>query len=180
MNILKNRPSLLEKTNSHIWTDPSYKDSFNVVIEDWNNEIGILDLAEVFIKPDSKWFGMLFALRDKIVSLFHLKTLGDIKEGDNGNVDKWAIGARTGIFRIYGKSEHEMIFGEDDKHLDFRVSLLYEQCEEKKKKITVTTAVKFNNTLGKVYFFFIKPFHKLIVPILFKRKFKLFEAELKR
>ncbi len=52
--------------------------------------------------------------------------------------------------------------------------------KEKKKNVSVTTAVKFNNALGRVYFFFIKPFHRMIVPILFKRKFKQFELELKR
>ncbi len=157
-----------------------YMDSFDVVIEDLNDKIGILDLAEVFTKPDSKWFEMLFALRDKIVSLFKLKTLAGTKKEDNESFGEWEIGARAGIFKIYGKSENEIIFGEDDKHLDFRVSLLYEQCEEKKKKVSVTTAVKFNNALGRVYFFFIKPFHRMIVPILFKRKFKQFELELKR
>lgn len=158
-----------------------YTDSFDVVIEDLNDKIGILDLAEVFIKPDSKWFGMLFALRDRIVSLFNLKTLANAeKETEENPGGKWEIGARAGIFKIYGKSDNEIIFGEDDKHLDFRVSLLYGQCEEKKKKVSVITAIKFNNALGKVYFFFIKPFHKIIIPIQIKRKFKLFELELKR
>ncbi len=157
-----------------------YTDSFDVIIEDLDDKIGILDLAEVFTKPDSKWFEILFVLRDKIVSLFKLKTRAGAEKEDNGNIGKWEIGARAGIFKIYGKSENEIIFGEDDKHLDFRVSLLYEQCEEKKKKVSVTTAVKFNNALGRVYFFFIKPFHRMIVPILFKRKFKQFELELKR
>ncbi len=129
-----------------------YTDSFDAVIEDLNDKVGILDLAEVFVKPDSKWFEMLFALRDKIVSFFKLKTLANTKKGENGNIGKWEIGARAGIFKIYGKSENEIIFGEDDKHLDFRVSLLYEPCEEK----------------------------RMIVPILFKRKFKQFELELKR
>ena len=37
-----------------------YADSFDVIIEDLDDKIGILDLAEVFTKPDSKWFEMLF------------------------------------------------------------------------------------------------------------------------
>ncbi len=37
-----------------------YTDSFDVIIEDLDDNIGILDLAEVFTKPDSKWFEMLF------------------------------------------------------------------------------------------------------------------------
>ena len=28
----------------------------------------------------------------------------------------------------------------------------------------ITTVVQYHNTLGKAYFFFIKPFHKMIVP----------------
>ena len=30
--------------------------------------------------------------------------------------------------------------------------------------IDITTVVQYHNALGKAYFFFIKPFHKMIVP----------------
>ena len=34
---------------------------------------------------------------------------------------------------------------------------------------TITTVVKFNNRLGRLYFFFIRPFHKVIIRSMLKR-----------
>ncbi|WP_417189105.1 DUF2867 domain-containing protein, partial [Bacteroides sp.] len=34
--------------------------------------------------------------------------------------------------------------------------------------IDITTVVQYHNALGKAYFFFIKPFHKMIVPRIAK------------
>jgi len=49
--------------------------------------------------------------------------------------------------------------------LNFRVSLLLSEQKNNKlnKNITVTTIVMYNNWFGRLYFFPVKPFHKLIV-----------------
>ncbi|MDR1652533.1 MAG: DUF2867 domain-containing protein [Prevotellaceae bacterium] len=36
-------------------------------------------------------------------------------------------------------------------------------------KISIITVVHFHNALGKVYFFVIRPFHKIIVKAMIKR-----------
>ncbi|HNP79162.1 MAG TPA: DUF2867 domain-containing protein, partial [Cyclobacteriaceae bacterium] len=71
-----------------------------------------------------------------------------------------------GLFRVYDKNDFEVILGEDDKHLDFRVSLLLVPDSKNPgiKKLLITTLVRFNNVWGKVYFLPVRPFHKLIVP----------------
>lgn len=64
---------------------------------------------------------------------------------------------------IFYKSDNELILGANDSHLDFRVSLLLLNANQ---KIIVTTAVCFHNAYGKAYFAVVKPFHKLIVKSL--------------
>ena len=57
---------------------------------------------------------------------------------------------------------------ENDTHLKFRVSVM----AIKKDGITtiyLTTIVKFNNRLGRIYFFIVKPFHRIIIQTLVKR-----------
>lgn len=101
------------------------------------------------------------------------------KKEDNDS-NKYEVGTQAGIFKVYDKTATEIILGEDDKHLDLRISLLLEQSKynENEKKITVTTIVKLNNKLGKYYFFIIKPFHRTIVPLILKRNFKQLESEI--
>ena len=70
--------------------------------------------------------------------------------------------------------------GENDKHLNFKVSILLEKLEANNKSITISTIVVFNNWFGKLYFFPVKPFHKLIVPIMLKSILKDLEKDNER
>ncbi len=44
------------------------------------------------------------------------------------------------------------------------------------KKLTISTTAKFNNWFGKLYLLPVKPFHKLIVPIMLRRMIKKIET----
>ncbi len=77
---------------------------------------------------------------------------------------------RLGLFKVFDSTDQEVILGEDDKHLNFRISLYKTPVPEQEGKylLTITTAVYFKNTFGKIYFRLIKPFHQLIVPRMLK------------
>ena len=80
---------------------------------------------------------------------------------------------------MFDKTDNEVILGEDDKHLDFRVSLLLDKLASKteQKNLTITTTVKFNNSFGRLYFLPVRAFHKLIVPTMLKGIIKQLENE---
>jgi Protein of unknown function (DUF2867) len=59
------------------------------------------------------------------------------------------------------------MLGEDDQHLDFRVSVQME-LEAEECWVVVSTAVKFNHWLGRAYFIPVKPVHKIIVPAMMR------------
>ena len=73
-----------------------------------------------------------------------------------------------GHFFIILKGKNHLISELKDKHLDFRFSILIRQ-EDSITKVSLTTIVKTNNIFGKVYFFLITPFHRLIIPNILKR-----------
>lgn len=83
---------------------------------------------------------------------------------------KCEIDEQIGLFKVFNKTADEVIFGEDDKHLNFRVSLYIEQHPNNgtNKTLIISTTVKFNNWLGRLYFLPVKLFHKLILPTLLK------------
>lgn len=156
-----------------------YIDSYENVIADKNNRIDVFAIAETFAKPGPKWMNGLFSLRNRMVAVFKLKTPSITAEQRGSDADRWEIGKQSGIFKIFGKSGREILLGEDDKHLDVRVSLYLEPNgdNEGEKKVTVTTVVVLHNRLGRFYFFFVKPIHRIIVPLLLKQKFRQLEAE---
>jgi len=148
----------------------NYIDSYEGTVNDRNNVINIMDVGKAFFKPNPKWVDGLLILRNKIVSLFGLKTTKNINNTEKPGKLKFEPGEHAGIFRVFDRTKDEIILGENDKHLDFRLSLHLAEYKNDpaKKVITATTVVKFNNWFGRLYFFPVKPFHKLIISITLK------------
>jgi len=153
-----------------------YIDSFGGIIEDKDNKIGIDEIAEAFMKPLPRWADWLMAMRNRIVALVGLKR--SKKSYGKINSAQFVPGKKVGFFNVYNRTANEVILGEDDKHLNFRVSLFLDHPEGdlSKKIVAVTTIVTFNNWMGSVYFFFVKPFHRLIVPAMLKKSFNELNA----
>ena len=140
-----------------------FQDSFSFYIQ--NNKMSINELYIAIFSTAPKWIENLMKLRNKIVLLMGLKT--EMKRIENFDFE---VGDKVGIFKIYKIEDQEIIAGENDKHLDFRVSIFREITEE--SKITVSTIVKFNNKFGKFYMTLISPFHKMVVRSLLKKSVK--------
>lgn len=64
---------------------------------------------------------------------------------------------KVGIFPVETESSHELIAGFDDKHLNFRVSVISQE-----GRIFLATWVQTNNIGGKIYLKAILPLHILI------------------
>jgi hypothetical protein len=73
-------------------------------------------------------------------------------------------GARVGPMRVLARTEHEILLGEDDKHLDFRVSFALGD-----RTVTVATAVRFHGWTGRAYFAPVRPLHARIVRAMLAR-----------
>ena len=88
-------------------------------------------------------------------------------------------GEKFGLFQVFDRTAHEVILGEDDSHLNFRVSLYIEQQTNDltKKKLVISTVVVFNNWFGRFYFFPVQPFHHRIVPSMLKATIRQLEKK---
>ncbi len=78
----------------------------------------------------------------------------------------YPVGSRAPYFSVVARNEREIVTGEQDKHLDFRTSLLADLAGP---HLYCITAVRFHNRWGRLYFFFVKPFHRAIIRAMLKR-----------
>ena len=92
----------------------------------------------------------LFKLRNAIVKPFGLQGGGGFRN------------------LVSERNDEEIIICKNDKHLCFWVSIYCSLPEDGWQDASVTTVVKFNNFLGKIYFIGIWVFHKLLVKSLFR------------
>ena len=154
--------SLLHQETYH------YYDSFYTILNDPDQQISLLELSKSFLTAAPPWVERLFDFRNKLVKVFGLKTSDKNQQKEemlknfNGKP-----GDKLGFFKVFKNSGNEIIMGENDSHLDFRVSILLEE-EDKGRRFTISTTVHFNNWFGKLYFLPVKPFHKQIVPVMMK------------
>ena len=121
-------------------------------------------LWRFLILQQPTWIGWLTNVRDPIVACFGLKTAKHLATFE-ANAD------RIGIFKVYSKSETEIVLGEDDKHLDFRLSVLRTPglSPSLSGQLTVSTVVHCNNLLGRAYLLVIAPFHRQVVTASLRR-----------
>ena len=158
----------------------NYIDSYEGIVSDKNNVVDIMTVGKAFFKPMPKWVDGLLVIRNKIVSVFGLKTAPSINNTAQPDQLKFEPGEKAGLFQVFNRTKDEIILGENDKHLDFRVSLhLAENKNDPTQKvITVTTVVIYNNWFGRLYFFPVKPFHRLIIPTTLKINLQKLELEI--
>jgi hypothetical protein len=109
--------------------------------------------AQLFTLP--KWVRVLMKLRNRMVQPFGLQA--------------GAIEDAAAPFPVIGRNGDEILMEGIDGHLNFRVSVLIDR---EQSHIFTTTLVHYNNRLGRLYFFFVKPFHQLIVRSMVKRLLK--------
>lgn len=148
-----------------------YADSYKGTVSHPQKQLTTEELAKAFFTAGPKWIGALFNLRNKVVAVFGLKTSGK-KEDNTKQVNDFQCepGDQVGLFKVFHKLSNEIILGEDDSHLNFRVSLHVKELMpgDPGRQLTISTVVEFHNLYGRLYFWPVKPFHKLIVPTILK------------
>jgi len=133
-----------------------FYDCFSIVLDDQDQTIE--QAARLVFDKSPKWIVTLLALRNIIVAPFGLQ--GTVPTGDSTQ-------DVIGFFPVVSRTPNEIVLGFDDKHLDFRI--VVSKHNGAQNTLSAATLVKRNNLFGKIYLFFVKPFHRVIVPAMLKQ-----------
>jgi hypothetical protein len=146
---------------THVYDKPDLADAYAVRLP--ANAIDDPELLARFIfAQQAPWVKSLMGLRDVLVAGFGLKTSRQLEAAGASAKD----GQHIQIFRIIEKSAGEIVLGENDKHLDFRLSVMLHTTStnnELQRYLTLSTVVHCHNTLGHAYIRLIAPFHRAVV-----------------
>jgi hypothetical protein len=132
-------------------------------------QVHVDSAVKLFFSSIPKPFLWMLMLREAIGRQLGLKTAKD-KEGTIKEIELFngQVGDKIALFEVWNRTEKEILTGQRDKHLDFVLSFHLENIDTE-YTLKLLTAVQLNSRLGKVYFFMVKPIHKLLMPILVKR-----------
>ena len=141
------------------WFDADLADAFAVPIGAADAAKGIDNLARSALSDPAPWIRLLLGLRDALVAGFRVKTTQEVRRAAIADHAE-----RIDFFRILARSDRELILGEDDRHLDFRLSLLLRaRPDGSGDELVATTVVRCHNALGRMYLALIAQFHRLVV-----------------
>jgi len=132
------------------------------------HDISSDELITLFHSAAPGWFDVLMRARDRIVGIFGLKTAAPRLAMPQA---PFQVGQQLGIFRILHLAPGEAILGEDDRHLDFRVSLRVDGGQ-----LQVSTLVCPHNIFGWLYLAAVLPFHHLISAIMIGKMARIINA----
>jgi len=113
-------------------------------------------LARAGFERQAWWIRALTGLRDAIMAPVGVKSSRAV------GAAAAARGPVIGFFPLLSQSARELVVGEDDRHLDFRVAILLRQAAADSRELVVVTVVHCHNRLGRTYLAAIAPFHSVI------------------
>lgn len=117
--------------------------------------MSVNELFNLMFSQYPKWIMRMYYIRNLIVKPFGVKI------------------NKSFVNMIIEQNDNEIIIGAKDKHLTFHVSLFCSDVKDKTQEVSITTIVKYENILGRIYFAAIWLFHRIIVSYLFKRAIKI-------
>ena len=110
--------------------------------------------AAIFDAPPP-WVRTLLKVRNRAVAPLGLKTPSP---DDNSN------DSRPLTFPLLLRTDDEVLLGLDDRHLDFRVSVMVRD-----GMVTASTAVYLHSSLGRAYFAPVRLIHPIVMRALVRR-----------
>jgi hypothetical protein len=115
-------------------------------------------LARAGFERQAWWIRALTRVRDVVMAAVGVKSSRAV------GVAAAARGPVIGFFPVLSKSAGELVMGEDDRHLDFRLAILLRAGAAGDRELVVVTVVHCHNWLGRTYLAVIAPFHRVIAP----------------
>lgn len=148
----------LESTLAPTFARADLADAFVLTIPNADKS-SVDDWAHAVLDHPSPMLRGLLTLRDTLVAPLGLKTSRALRTSLRNRAVE-----HMDFFQVRSRSPNEIVLGEDDSHLDFRLSLLLRASSDNAaRQLVATTVVHCHNLTGRAYLALITPFHKRVV-----------------
>lgn len=134
-----------------------FRDAYRIPLR--HPDAGMVDIFFGLFGHHPWWMKAALIARNKVAALCGLHGAAASETLHFERKPHYAAGDKIGVWPIHSLTGDELIAGRDDKHLDFRLSVLRER-NGTTASVTVSTVCVTHNRFGKVYLFFVIPFHK--------------------
>lgn len=134
-----------------------FRDSYRAPIR--NPRQGMVDIFFAIFGHHPRWMKGVLIARNWIAARFGLDVPKASDILNASRKEHYQVGDTIGPWPIFLLTETELVAGRDNRHLDFRLSVL-RLAHDEVPSVVVSTICSVHNWSGKIYLFFIVPFHK--------------------
>ncbi len=134
-----------------------FRDSYRAPLN--HPDASVTDLFVSIFAHHPMWMKAILMIRNWTVGLFGLEAPTASEILNFSHQTTYAVGDKIGVWPLMALTDTELVAGRDNKHLDFRLSVL-KTTEGETANVVVSTICVVHNVFGKIYLFFIVPFHK--------------------
>ncbi|MCA6113148.1 DUF2867 domain-containing protein [Bradyrhizobium cenepequi] len=134
-----------------------FRDSYRAPLS--RRELDIVDVFFGIFAHHPLWMKLLLIVRNKVASLAGLDAPTTSEVLNVEIKDRYVVGEKIGVWPIFSLSEDEVVAGRNNKHMDFRLSVL-KVPDGDRTSVVVSTICTVHSLSGKLYLFFVVPFHR--------------------
>jgi hypothetical protein len=134
-----------------------FRDSYRAPLS--RRELSVVEVFFGIFGHHPLWMKLLLIVRNKLASLAGLDapTASEIFHVEIK--DRYVVGEKIGVWPIFSLSENEIVAGRNNKHMDFRLSVL-KVADGDRTSVVVSTICTVHNLSGKLYLFLVVPLHR--------------------
>src|SRR5436190_818160 len=134
-----------------------FHDSYRAPLS--REKLGIVEVFFALFGHTPIWMKLILIVRNAAARVVGLEapTVDEIMKPVARS--EYRVGEKIGPWPIFFITDNEIVAGRNNKHLDFRVSVL-KVVDGGATSVVVSTVCSVHNVFGKFYLFFIVPFHR--------------------
>ncbi len=132
------------------------------------DDLTMTDIYFAILAGGPAWMRWLLVARNIVAKLAGLEapTFREIMRPERKA--RYEVGEKIGPWPIFHLGPNELVAGRNNRHMDFRMSLL-RQGEETDRSVTMSTVCLVHNAFGRYYLAAVIPFHRFGVRKLMTR-----------
>lgn len=143
-----------------------FHDSYRVPVK--QPGLAMVDIFFALLGHTPFWMKASLIVRNAVARRFGLEAPSVAEIMKPAVTTAYAVGEKIGPWPVFSIGVNEIVAGRDNRHLDFRLSVLRVR-QDGRESVVVSTVCSVHNLFGKPYLFLIVPFHRFGVQMLMSR-----------
>jgi hypothetical protein len=134
-----------------------FRDAFRAPIS--RSDLSVVEIFFAIFARRPSWMNLMLIARNKAAALAGLEVPTTAEIINMEKRDRYFVDERIGPWPIFFLSSDELVAGRDNKHMDFRLSIM-KMHDSIRPSVVVSTLCMIHNKFGQYYLSSIIPFHK--------------------